>query len=116
MWPISRSSALVNAAWAGPRRPSTTTSSMPDARSASSACSAVSVRSSSAGSSVSMRATSAATLPLPMITARLPDSGGSSSRRSGWPLYQPTKSVAGSEPGRSSPGMPSDLSVWAPTA
>ena len=31
MWPISRSSALVNAAWAGPRRPSTTTSSMPDA-------------------------------------------------------------------------------------
>ena len=35
--------------------------------------------------------------------------------KSGWPLYQATNAVAGQDPGRSSPGIPSWRSVWAPT-
>ena len=76
--PSSRSSALVKAACAGPRRPSTTTSRMRLSRSASSAWSATSVRSSSSTLSVSMRATSAATLPLPITTARSAERSNSS--------------------------------------
>ena len=34
--------------------------------------------------------------------------------KSGWPLYQATNSVAGQEPGRSSPGMPMRRSACAP--
>ena len=40
----------------------------------------------------------------------------SMSWKSGWPLYQATNSVAGHDPGRSSPGCPSRLSVCEPTA
>jgi hypothetical protein len=54
---------VVNAACAGPRRPSTTTSSTCALESASSAWSAVSVGASSSGSSTSIRATSIAALP-----------------------------------------------------
>ena len=66
----------------------------------------MSVGASSSGVSASMRATSTATLPFPITTARSPDRSNSSSWKSGWPLYQATNSVAGHEPGRSSPGMP----------
>ena len=59
----------MNAACAGPRRPSRTTSSICAFASSASAWSAVSVRASSAGSSTSIRATSTATLPLPITTA-----------------------------------------------
>ena len=77
------------------------------AASTSSAWSAVSVGASSAGASTSMRATSSATLPLPITTARSAESRSTSrSVWSGWPLYQPTNSVAACEPGSSSPGMP----------
>ena len=70
--PSSRSSGLVNAACAGPRRPSMTTSlDLRRRASASIAWSAVSVAASSSGSSTSIRATSIATLPLPITTARL---------------------------------------------
>ena len=59
------------------------------------------------GESTSMRATSSATLPLPITTARSAERRSNSrSVWSGWPLYQPTNSVAACEPGRSSPGMP----------
>ena len=68
--PSSRTSGLVNAAWAGPRRPRTTISSTPEPASASIAWSAVSVTSSSPWGRASIRATSAATLPLPITTAR----------------------------------------------
>ena len=114
--PSSRSSALVNAACAGPRRPSTTTSSIALARRASSAWSAMSVCASSSGSRVRIRITSAATLPLPITTARRAERSNARSRKSGWPLYQATNSVAAQLPGRSSPGIPSDLSVCAPVA
>ena len=63
-----------------------------------------------------MRATSTATLPLPITTARSAVRSNSSSVASGWPLYQATKRVAGYEPGRSSPGMPSRLSSVVPNA
>ena len=114
--PSSRSSGFVNAACAGPRRPSRTTSRTPEALKTSIAWSAVSVAASSSGSSTSMRATSTATLPLPITTARSADRSNVSSQACGWPLYQATNVVAGYEPGRSSPGTPSDLSVCAPVA
>ena len=41
---------------------------------------------------------------------------GASSAYAGWPLYQATNSVAATDPGRSSPGIPSRLSVGVPTA
>ena len=63
-----------------------------------------------------MRATSIATFPLPMTTARSADRSNASSHASGWPLYQATKRVAGYEPGRSSPGMPSRWSRSVPNA
>jgi hypothetical protein len=107
---------LVNAACAGPRRPSTTTSSTDAARSASSAWSAVSVVASSSRSSTSIRATSIATLPLPTTTARRADRSKLWSAKCGWPLYQATNSVAACEPDRSSPGIPSLLSLGVPTA
>ena len=74
------------------------------ARSTSSAWSATSVLASSSGASASIRAQSIATLPLPTITAVRPERSNSRSRKSGWPLYQATNSVAGRLPGRSSPG------------
>ncbi len=63
-----------------------------------------------------MRATSMATLPLPITTAREAERSNSWSAKSGWPLYQATNSVAECDPGRSSPGIPSLLSVEVPTA
>ena len=70
----------------------------------------MSVGASSSALSTSMRATSSATLPLPM-TARSAESRSTSrSVWSGWPLYQPTNSVAACEPGSSSPGIPSGRS------
>ena len=98
--PSSRSSGLVNAACAGPRRPSTTTSSTDAARNASSAWSAVSVGASSSRSSTSIRATSIATLPLPTTTARRAERSKVWSAKWGWPLYQATNSVAACEPGQ----------------
>ena len=70
--------------------------------------------SSSARGRASIRATSAATLPLPITTARLRERSNSWSAKSGWALYQLTNSVAACEPGRSSPGMPSWRSVAVP--
>ncbi len=69
--PSSRSSGVVNAACAGPRRPSTITSWTEAEASGVIAWSAVSVTATSSGSSTSMRATSTATLPLPTTTARV---------------------------------------------
>ena len=114
--PSSRSSGFVNAAWAGPRRPRMTTSVTEAAANAAIAWSAVSVDASSSGSSTSMRATSIATFPLPITTARSHDRSNASSACAGWPLYQATNSVAATDPGRSSPGIPSRLSVGVPTA
>ncbi len=112
--PSSRTSGFVNAACAGPRRPTTTISSIPEPASASIAWSAVSVMSSSARGRASIRATSAATLPLPITTARLTERSNSRSAKSGWALYQLTNSVAAWDPRRSSPGMPSLRSVAVP--
>ena len=112
--PSSRTSGLVKAACAGPRRPSTTISSTPDEDNASIAWSAVSVLSSSARGSASILATSVATLPLPITTARLAERSKSRSTKSGWALYQLTNSVAACEPRRSSPGIPSLRSVAVP--
>ena len=54
-----------------------------------------------------MRATSSATLPLPITTARSAASRSTSrSVWSGWPLYQPTNSVAACEPGQLFAGDP----------
>ena len=106
----------MNAACAGPRRPRITTSVTAAAANAASAWSAVSVDASSSGSSTSIRATSIATLPLPITTAREQDRSNVSSACPGWPLYQATNRVAATEPGRSSPGIPSRLSVGVPTA
>ena len=114
--PSSRSSGFVNAACSGPRRPSRITSDTLASDSGPIAWSAVSVSASSPGSSSSMRATSIATLPLPITTARSALRSKLSSQASGWPLYQATKRVAGYEPGRSSPGIPSRRSVSVPTA
>ena len=83
---------------------------------ASIAASVVSVGASSSGVSASIRATSSATLPFPTTTARSRERSNSSSWKSGWPLYQATNSVAGHEPGRSSPGIPRRRSVCAPNA
>ena len=47
-----------------------------------------------------MRVTSAATLPLPITTARSDERSGARSRWSGWPLYQATNSVAARLPGQ----------------
>jgi hypothetical protein len=80
------------------------------------AWSAVSVDASSSGSSTSIRATSIATLPLPITTAREHDRSNASSAWPGWPLYQATNCVAAADPGRSSPRIPSRLSVGVPTA
>ena len=88
---------------------------MPAPTIASIASSVVSVGASSSGVSASMRAQSIATFPLPITTARSCERSNSQSWKSGWPLYQATNSVAAHEPGRSSPGMPSRRSVWAPT-
>ncbi|PQM46246.1 hypothetical protein C1Y40_03585 [Mycobacterium talmoniae] len=106
----------VNADCAGPRRPTTTTSSISLWRSASSACGAISVPASSAGSMVRIRATSRATLPLPMITARGCDRSNVRSAKSGCPLYQATNSVAEATPGSWMPGISSRRSAAAPTA
>src|SRR5581483_10905701 len=104
-----------NDACAGPRRPSTTISRMPDAPSAAIASSVASVGASSPAVSASMRATSSATLPFPTTTARSPERSNSRFWKSGWALYQATNSVAAHEPGRSSPGIPRRRSVCAPT-
>ena len=64
------SSGGVNAAWAGPRRPSITTRAIRELAIASIAASVVSVGASSSGVSASMRATSRATFPFPITTAR----------------------------------------------
>ena len=58
-----------------------------------------------------MRAQSIATFPFPITTTRSCERSNSRSWKSGWPLYQATNSVAGHEPGRSSPGMPRRRSV-----
>ena len=50
-------------------------------------------------------------VPFPTTTARSCERSNSRSWKSGWPLYQATKAVAGHEPARSSPGMPSRRSV-----
>ena len=64
-----------------------------------------------------MRATSIATLPLPITTARSAESRSTSrSVWSGWPLYQPTNSVAAWEPGSDSPSIPSGRSEGEPVA
>ncbi len=68
--PSSLISGLVKAAWAGPRRPSTTISRTFFASRTSIAWSAVSVWRSSWSVRASIRATSIATLPLPITTAR----------------------------------------------
>ena len=66
----SCSSGVVNAACAGPRRPSTRISRIPEPRIAAIASSVVSVGSISSAVSASIRATSTATFPLPTTTAR----------------------------------------------
>ena len=103
--PSSFSSGVVNAACAGPRRPSSTISRIPDSAIASIAGRWCRSAASSSGVSASIRATSSATFPLPTTTARSTDRSNSSSWKSGWPLYQATNSVADHEPGRSSPGI-----------
>ena len=106
----------VNAACAGPRRPSITISRMPEADDRlDRRVGRVGRRELLVRCSASIRATSTATLPFPTTTARSPERSNSSSWKSGWPLYQATNSVAGHEPGRSSPGIPSRRSVCAPT-
>src|SRR5918998_359007 len=94
MSPSSSSSGFVKAACAGPRLPITTISLTFEFASTSSAWSATSVCASSSRVRASMRATSAATLPFPTTTARSADRSNSRSRKSGWPLYQATNSVA----------------------
>ena len=106
---------MVNAACAGPRRASITISVIFEPRIASIAASVVSVQRSSSSVSASIRATSTATLPAPTTTTRSQERSKVRSWKSGWPLYQATNSVAGHEPGRSSPGIPIRLSVCAPT-
>ncbi|CAB4832315.1 unannotated protein [freshwater metagenome] len=54
-----------------------------------------------------MRATSIATLPAPITTAVSQSRGTSRDAKSGWPLYQGTKSAAERDPRSSSPGIPS---------
>src|SRR5581483_11823898 len=112
--PSSCSSGGVNAACTGPRRPSITISSSGDATIASIASSVVSVVASSSAVSASIRTQSIATLPFPTTTTRFVSRSNSWCWKSGWPLYQATNAVAGQEPGRSSPGMPSERSVCAP--
>lgn len=104
------------AASSGPRRPSTTTSRTRLARNASSAWAAMSVAASASGSATRMRATSRATLPLPTTTTRSAERSRPCATASGWALYQATNAVADRQPGLSSPGTPSRLSVEAPTA
>ena len=67
-WPSSRSSLVVKAVYAGPRRPSTCTSVTCLAASEASTSSAMSVAASSAADLISTRATSRATLPAPTTT------------------------------------------------
>ena len=54
-----------------------------------------------------MRATSIATFPAPITTAVSASSGVSTPTKSGWALYQGTKTAADKDPRRSSPGIPS---------
>ena len=139
-WPSSRSSLVVKAVYAGPRRPSTCTSVTCLVASAASTSSAMSVSVSSSAFLMSTRVTSRATLPTPTTTADVDRATSSESWRccsrglasaeslsrarsrsvsgctSGWPQYQATKSGAATLPGSSSPGMPSRLSVPAPKA
>ena len=89
---ISCSSSFgVKAACAGPRRASRQTSSTPLLASACRAWSAISVLLNCAWGSTNRRAISSATLPIPMITAVVPDRSGAKSASSGCPLYPPTK-------------------------
>ena len=112
----SCSSGVVNAACAGPRRPSTRISRIPEPTIAAIASSVVSVGSISSAVSASIRATSTATFPFPTTTTRSAERSNGRSWKSGWPLYQATNAVAGHEPGRSSPGMFIRLSACAPKA
>jgi hypothetical protein len=114
--PISWSSVEVHDACTGPRRPITTISRMLELEIASIERSVLSVGASSSLVRASMRAMSSATFPFPMTTARSTERSKSRSWKSGWPLYQATSSVAGHEPGTSSPGMPRRRSVCDPTA
>ena len=83
---------------------------------ASIAWSAVSVGSNSLGSRANMRATSIATFPAPITTAVSASSGVSTPTKSGWALYQGTKTAADREPRRFSPGIPKLLPREDPVA
>ena len=114
--PSSRSSLVVNRAYAGPRRPSMVTSVTALAVSTSSTCPGTSVPASTSAFLVSTRATSTATLPTPITIACVACRVNRSSSASGCPEYQATNSVAEKLPGRSSPGTPSRRSTAAPVA
>ena len=92
--PSSRSSLVVNLAWAGPRRPIMYTSRTLLAISASSTGCDTSVSRSSAGSLARMRATSTATLPTPITATDSASRVKACGSMSGCPQYQLTKSVA----------------------
>ncbi len=116
--PSSSSSGFVKAACAGPRRPTTTTSRTLLRASTSSAWSAVSVGASSLrGEHEHARDVEGdvAVADHHRALGREPESS-SRSVWSGWPLYQPTNSVAACEPGSSSPGIPSGRSDGEPVA
>ena len=68
--PISCSSGVVNAACAGPRRPTTTISRIGELAMAAIEASVASVGASSSWVSASIRATSSATFPFPITTTR----------------------------------------------
>mmetsp|Transcript_5674 Transcript_5674/g.17929 ORF Transcript_5674/g.17929 Transcript_5674/m.17929 type:complete len:247 (-) Transcript_5674:460-1200(-) len=113
----SRSSAFVKAACTKPRLPTRCTVRRPrvcHSPNRASARASMSVGCSSRGARSRRRAMSSATLPWPRTTAASPGAGGSSWAWSGWPLYHFTKAGAPTTPWRSSPGMPSTRSPWAP--
>ena len=91
--PSSSSSGLVNAACSGPRRPRTTTSRSRLSRERLERVVGDVGHRELLVRSVSMRATSSATLPLPIDDRALAREVELGSRKSGWPLYQPTNSL-----------------------
>ena len=114
--PSSRSSLVVNLAYAGPRLPIMCTSRTLLAYRRSNTGRDTSVASNSAGSRARILATSTATLPTPITATDSASSVNAPGSMSGCPQYQLTKSVAAWLPGRSSPGMPRRRSRMAPVA
>ncbi len=94
-WNISRISFIVNAAWAGPLRPTILIFLILLFDSLARAYFVMSVFLRTLISVNKVRATSSATFPCPTITASSPAvRSGLKSRYSGRPLYQPTKARA----------------------